>query len=64
MEKNFFTFNHRSNGILSFVLLNSFLLLNPRYLVDPASSDMLVSKAKPCTSKYRLLIQVKPRMAH
>ena len=25
------------------------------YLVDPASSHMLVSKIKPCMSKYRLL---------
>ena len=27
-----------------------------RYLVDPASSHMLVSKIKPCMSKYKLLI--------
>jgi hypothetical protein len=33
------------------------------YLVDPASSHMLVSKTKPCMSKYELSI-VKPRMAH
>ena len=26
-----------------------------RYLVDPASSHMLVSKIKPCMSKYKLL---------
>ena len=26
------------------------------YLVDPASSHMLVSKIKPCMSKYKLLI--------
>ena len=25
------------------------------YLVDPASSHMLVSKIKPCVSKYKLL---------
>ena len=25
------------------------------YLVDPASSHMLVSKVKPCMSKYKLL---------
>ncbi len=31
------------------VILNS-------YLVDPASSHMLVSKIKPCMSKYKLLI--------
>ena len=27
---------------------------NERYLVDPASSHMLVSKIKPCMSKYTL----------
>lgn len=27
---------------------------NKRYLVDPASSHMLVSKIKPCMSKYTL----------
>ena len=26
------------------------------YLVDPASSDMLVSKIKPCKSKYKSFI--------
>ena len=26
-----------------------------RYLVDPASSHMLVSKIKPCMSQYKLL---------
>ena len=35
-----------------------------RYLVDPASSHMLVSKIKPCMSKYKLLYTVKLRMAH
>ena len=37
---------------------NSFsMLLMPRdsYLVDPASSHMLVSKIKPCMSKYKHL---------
>ena len=34
------------------------------YLVDPASSHMLVSKIKPCMSKYELLHTVKLRMAH
>ena len=33
------------------------------YLVDPASSHMLVSKIKPCMSKYDLST-VKLRMAH
>jgi hypothetical protein len=34
------------------------------YLVDPASSHMLVSKIKPCMSKYKQLCTVKLRMAH
>ena len=34
------------------------------YLVDPASSHMLVSKIKPCMSKYKRLCTVKLRMAH
>ena len=28
-----------------------------RYLVDPASSHMLVSKTKPCKSKYKQFIR-------
>jgi len=38
--------------------------LDGRYLVDPASSDMLVSKTKPCMSKYKQLYTVKLQMAH
>ena len=34
------------------------------YLVDPASSHMLVSKIKPCMCKYELVQTVKLRMAH
>ena len=34
------------------------------YLVDPASSHMLVSKIKPCMSKYKQVCTVKLRMAH
>ena len=34
------------------------------YLVDPASSHMLVSKTKPCMSKYKCFCTVKLRMAH
>jgi hypothetical protein len=34
------------------------------YLVDPASSHMLVSKIKPCMSKYKRVCTVKLRMAH
>jgi hypothetical protein len=40
------------------------LLANDSYLVDPASSHMLVSKIKPCMSKYKQLCTVKLRMAH
>ena len=35
-----------------------------RYLVDPASSHMLVSKIKPCMCKYEQIQTVKLRMAH
>ena len=31
------------------------IILNGSYLVDPASSHMLVSKIKPCMSKYKHL---------
>ena len=34
------------------------------YLVDPASSHMLVPKIKPCMSKYKPIYTVKLRMAH
>ena len=34
------------------------------YLVDPASSHMLVSKTKPCMSKYKPNFMAKLRMAH
>ena len=34
------------------------------YLVDPASSHMLVSKIKPCMSKYKQVYTVKLRTAH
>ena len=42
----------------------SALLNKVRYLVDPASSHMLVSKIKPCTCKYKQIYTVKLRMAH
>jgi hypothetical protein len=38
--------------------------LTNSYLVDPASSHMLVSKIKPCMSKYKQLYTVKLRTAH
>ena len=34
------------------------------YLVDPASSHMLVSKIKPCKSKYKSFLLMKLRTAH
>ncbi len=42
----------------SIFLFYFFLFGTPKgsYLVDPASSHMLVSKIKPCMSKYKLLI--------
>ena len=41
-----------------------FVSLDSSYLVDPASSHMLVSKIKPCMSKYKHLYTVKLRTAH
>jgi hypothetical protein len=41
-----------------------FLRVRNSYLVDPASSHMLVSKIKPCMSKYKQICTVKLRMAH
>ena len=32
------------------------LFFNDSYLVDPASSHMLVSKIKPCMSKYEQIL--------
>ena len=40
------------------------LRLEDSYLVDPASSHMLVSKIKPCMSKCKYVYTVKLRMAH
>lgn len=39
-------------------------VINECYLVDPASSHMLVSKIKPCMCKYERIQTVKLRMAH
>ena len=48
------------------VLCTAFLqyTLDSSHLVDPASSHMLVSKIKPCMSKYKQVCTVKLRMAH
>ena len=41
---------------ISFALLELWTFsVKGRYLVDPASSHMLVSKTKPCMSKYKQL---------
>jgi len=42
-----------SGPLIEVIRLNSEVMI--RYLVDPASSDMLVSKIKPCTCQYKLL---------
>ena len=39
-------------------------VVNESYLVDPASSHMLVSKIKPCMSKYKSILYLKLRKAH
>jgi hypothetical protein len=49
-------------GTLVFRLFSS--SFDSSYLVDPASSHMLVSKIKPCMSKYKHLYTVKLRTAH
>ena len=36
-------------------MVGCYSLLKDSYLVDPASSHMLVSKIKPCMSKYKQL---------
>lgn len=51
-----------SCSIVLFIL--SFIYVNKGYLVDPASSDMLVSKIKPCKSKYKSFLLMKLRTAH
>jgi len=45
------------------VVNNTRIVLHDSYLVDPASSHMLVSKIKPCMSKYKRYT-VKLRLAH
>ena len=46
---------------ITYTHYNSLTLI---YLVDPASSHMLVLKIKPCMPKYRWIKQPKLRMAH
>jgi hypothetical protein len=49
---------------LVLLVLHSAVSFDSSYLVDPASSHMLVSKIKPCMSKYKHLYTVKLRTAH
>ena len=56
-----------NNNLLSYLLAVVSRLqsgMDDSYLVDPASSHMLVSKIKPCMSKYKQLYTVKLRTAH
>ena len=51
--------------VLTFETVDSVsVFCNDINLVDPASSHTLVSKIKPCMSKYKQLCTVKLRMAH
>ena len=54
----------RGRVSLPFFLLAGDGRTEQSYLVDPASSHMLVSKIKPCMSKYKQLYTVKLRTAH
>lgn len=53
-----------SAGVLTFEAVDSVSEFEDINLVDPASSHTLVSKIKPCMSKYKQLCTVKLRMAH
>ena len=49
-----FIFNHNFNNLRFFNILLILQNLELKsYLVDPASSDMLVLKIKPCMCKYK-----------
>jgi hypothetical protein len=40
-----------------YIYLHTYIMIpNGSYLVDPASSHMLVSKIKPCMSKYKQFV--------
>jgi hypothetical protein len=56
-----FSSRGKSGWYSEYVRCDSF---DSSYLVDPASSHMLVSKIKPCMSKYKHLYTVKLRTAH
>jgi hypothetical protein len=55
---------HRTANTGESMDLGGPLMERNSYLVDPASSHMLVSKIKPCMCKYKLFCTVKLRMAH
>ena len=61
--KNKHPFQSLSPGRAGWACVSGRWLRKDRYLVDPASSHMLVSKIKPCMSKYKRYT-VKLRMAH
>ena len=54
-KSQFTTVSDDIAGLRQFSGCRSSLCLTISYLVDPASSHMLVSKIKPCMSKYKLL---------
>ena len=52
------------NGLTTVLSVVRDSFLHHSYLVDPASSHMLVSKIKPCMSKYKHPYTSKLRTAH
>lgn len=56
------TVNSSSGSIIYIIIY--IMHIHGGYLVDPASSHMLVSKIKPCMSKYKLVYTARLRMAH
>ena len=55
---------HQGKCLVRKYVMLHFVHSDSSYLVDPASSHMLVSKIKPCMSKYKQICTVKLRMAH
>ena len=60
----YWPFDELPNEKATFICCDYRSLVESSYLVDPASSHMLVSKIKPCMSKYKQICTVKLRMAH
>lgn len=58
----------KTSSVLSYLAFEriswGLAVIDECYLVDPASSHMLVSKIKPCMCKYERIQTVKLRMAH